>query len=150
MPHVSDDESSYSSDEDEPDGSKQSFHDQYQSLLNFRDMYAPNETRRLLDVYQRVIGDFHPIATLDSMYQCAERCYGSPRHAFRPTASDSTTLLKLNIALAIALCTEPHPSPKFGSAIMESCQEYVSKMLTYLPPCIDSMIFALMTVNTEN
>ena len=148
-PTNDDDDDSYSSDEDEQAGAQQSFHDQYQTLLNFRDMYAPGETRRLLDVYQRVIGDFHPIATLDSMYQCAERCYGSPRHTFRPAASDSTILPMLNIALAIALCTEPHPSPRFASAIMESCQDFVSKMLTYQPPCIQAMVFALMTVCFE-
>lgn len=149
--HASDrDDTSESSDDEGQLEPPHSLQGSLPKLLKFRDVHLFRDTKRLLAIYQHVIGDFHPIVPLESLSHCAERCYApssNPTRA-RITSSDKDQydVMVLNLALAIALCAEPGPGPRLGGTIMSDCREGSSVRLVYRESSVSSMVISLMTV----
>jgi hypothetical protein len=99
-------------DDEQADGVSQMSTDSWRShrtdhlkLLYFRSILGLEDIKRLLQVYQEVVGEFHPIVDLEELSDRAHSwCSGSGLDSSRnQTASDDNNLLILNIALAIAL-----------------------------------------------
>ncbi|KAF4835854.1 hypothetical protein CGCTS75_v002532 [Colletotrichum tropicale] len=121
------------------------------ALLKFRGLMSLKDARRLLGVYQEVIGDLHPIVDIDEVQTRARNCY---------TDGDSTTwefftepvevaseddLLILNLALLIGLHADATPSKhESESIIRESIQPAVSSKLAAPRSTMNGVIIVLL------
>lgn len=123
------------------------------ALLKFRGLMSLKDARRLLGVYQEVIGDLHPIVDIDEVQTRARNCY---------TDGDSTTwefftepvevaseddLLILNLALLIGLHADATPSKhESESIIRESIQPAISSKLAAPRSTMNGVIIVLLKV----
>ncbi|KAF5515065.1 hypothetical protein CGCF413_v000388 [Colletotrichum fructicola] len=121
------------------------------ALLKFRGLMSLKDARRLLGVYQEVIGDLHPIVDIDEVQTRARNCY---------TDGDSTTwefftepvevaseddLLILNLALLIGLHADATPSKhESESIIRESIQPAISSKLAAPRSTMNGVIIVLL------
>ncbi|KAH9242566.1 hypothetical protein K456DRAFT_1743743 [Colletotrichum gloeosporioides 23] len=121
------------------------------ALLKFRELMSLKDVRRLLGVYQEVIGDLHPIVDIDEVQTRARNCY---------TDGDSTTwefftepvevaseddLLILNLALLIGLHADATPSKhESESIIRESIQPAISSKLAAPRSTMNGVIIVLL------
>ncbi|KAI6781168.1 uncharacterized protein J7T54_002524 [Emericellopsis cladophorae] len=99
-------------DDEHPDGTSQISTESWRSqrtenlkLLYFRSILGLEEIKRLLQIFQEVVGEFHPVVDLEDLTGRAHSwCSGSGFDSSRNhNAAEENNLLILNLALAIAL-----------------------------------------------
>ncbi|KAG9252972.1 uncharacterized protein F5Z01DRAFT_170004 [Emericellopsis atlantica] len=101
-------------DDEHPDGmsqisteSRRSQRAENLKLLYFRSILGLEDIKKLLHIYQEVVGEFHPVVDIEELAEQAHSwCSGSGLESSNQTAAEENNLLILNLALAIALRAE--------------------------------------------
>ena len=117
-----------------------------QRLLRFREKFSQDESIRLLQVYQNIIGDFHPIIAQEDLIGNLRKCYTHDTRSVARPQLEEDDLIMLNLAIAIALTTEAPAQAKLGGSLLRNCRELFSIRITKSTTDVNLIAIALLMV----
>jgi hypothetical protein len=118
-----------------------------QCLVQLPRLLARNETLRLLNVYQEVIGHLHPILNFQGLIEQAEASYMPHRRSpSDPLTIQDDTILILFLALAIALAAETGSQSYVGMTLYKSVEHLIKLKLASEVSSLDHVLIALLAV----
>lgn len=119
-------------------------------LLRFRDKMRQEDALRFLQIYQKVIGNFHPVVSESSLTTTLTRCYTTTsKQTDGLLKLDEDELIVLNLAIAIALTAEPSAYSKLRGSLLRQCRELFSVRLTRSTTDTNTIVIALLMVSTN-
>jgi hypothetical protein len=131
-----------------PNPRRQSTH--MQELLQWPLLLSKREAVRLLDVYQEVIGDLHPIVDTKRLVEQVEICYAlagmeqDPRHGEGSIIDENTLILCL--ALSIAFAAETVTQSRTGKTLYNSLQNIIKIRVASRVTSLKHVIITLLLV----
>ncbi|RYP14187.1 hypothetical protein DL765_006548 [Monosporascus sp. GIB2] len=118
-------------------------------LLQFRNLLPKSEAVRLLNVYQEVIGELHPICNVECLTEQLNRWYNWPSSAQglrrrSELAAEENSLLILGLALAVALSAESVSRSEVARTLYSGYKDIAQGRLTASVTTNSDVIITLM------
>lgn len=109
---------------------------------------AKHDTLRLIDVFQDVVGNLHPVLKSKRIIEEAEACYAArnSRSIAEPKEIEENATLLLFLTLAIALTAESVSQSIVGQTLYRSIEPLVKMKLTTEVCSPDDVLVALLVV----
>lgn len=118
-----------------------------QCIMQLPRLLAKHETLRLLNVYQEVMGQLHPIVDLKRLIDLAEACYNqNPKIAPDWSILQENTVLILFLALIIGLTAETVSQSYVAKTLYKSIEHLVKLKLASEVSSVDQVLVALLAV----